>query len=169
MIEKKLTFILAMDKNNLIGSNNDLPWRLSADLKYFKEKTLDKTILMGRKTCESLPFVLPKRRNIVLTRNINFSRKGFETIHKLDSINDLDDEIMVIGGAIIYKLLMPYANKLLITKIHHQFKGDTHFEWDKEKWSLINEINNEANKSDRYDYSFLTYKRKESCINKVKN
>ena len=149
-----------MDEDNLIGNNNDLPWRLPADLKYFKEKTLNKTILMGRKTCESLPFVLPKRRNIVLTRNINFSRQGFEIIHKLDSINDLNDETMVIGGAMIYKLLMPYANRLLITKIHHKFSGDTYFEWKQKHWNLIQEQKNTADKSNHYDYSFLEYVRK---------
>ena len=147
-----------MDENNLIGNNNDLPWQLPADLKYFKTQTVNKTILMGRKTCESLPFVLPKRRNVVLTRNINFSRQGFEIIHKLDSINDLDDEIMVIGGAMIYKLLMPYANKLLITKIHQKFKGDTHFEWNKKDWKLTDRIDNKADDKNKYDYSFLTYR-----------
>ncbi len=159
MIKKKLTYILAMDENNLIGNNNDLPWRLPADLKYFKEKTLNKTILMGRKTCESLPFVLPKRRNIVLTRNINFSRQGFDIIHKLDSINDLDDEVMVIGGAMIYRILMPYAHKLLITKIHHQFEGDTHFEWKKKDWQLTNRVDHQADEQNKFNYSFLTYNR----------
>ena len=125
-----ITFMLAMDENNLIGNNNDLPWRLPADLKYFKEQTLNKTVLMGWKTCESLPFVLPKRKNIVLTRNIEFSRQGFDIIHKFDVLKDYDEELMVIGGGLIYKLLMPYASKLLITKIHHQFDGDTYFEWD---------------------------------------
>ncbi len=149
-----------MDEDNLIGNNNDLPWRLPADLKYFKEKTLNKTILMGRKTCESLPFVLPKRRNIVLTRNISFSRQGFEIIHKLDSINDLGDEIMVIGGAMVYKLLMPYANRLLITKIHHKFSGDTYFEWKQKQWKLIQEQKNTTDESNHYDYSFLEYFRK---------
>lgn len=160
MINKKLTFILAMDDNNLIGNNNDLPWRLPADLQYFKQKTLNKTILMGRRTCESLPFVLPKRHNIVLTRNIDFSRQGFDIIHKLDSINDLDDDSMVIGGAMIYKLLMPFAAKLLITKIHHQFKGDTHFDWDPCQWSLVKEQKHTADQSNDYDYSFLEYSRK---------
>ncbi len=159
MIKNNLTFILAMDENNLIGDNNDLPWKLPADLMYFKQKTLNKIILMGRKTCESLPFVLPKRRNVVLTRNINFSRQGFEIIYKLDSMNDLTDEIMVIGGAMIYKLLMPYANKLMITKIHHQFKGDTHFSWNEKDWKLIDTIYNQADETNKFDYSFLTYRR----------
>jgi len=154
---RKLTFILAMDKNNLIGSNNDLPWKLPADLKYFKEKTLNKTILMGRKTCESLPFSLPKRRNIVLTRNINFSREGFEIIHKLDSLKDLDNEVIVIGGAMIYKLLMPYANKILITKIHHEFSGDTYFEWDPKEWQLASCEQHKSDDKNQYDYDFLEF------------
>lgn len=153
----KLTFILAMDENNLIGSDNDLPWKLPADLQYFKQKTLNKTLLMGRKTCESLPFSLPKRRNIVLTRNIDFSRQGFEVIHKLDSIKDLDGEIIVIGGSMIYKLLMPYASKILITKIHHKFKGDTYFEWKPEKWQLVSTIKNKSDDKNLYNYDFLEY------------
>ncbi|MFK8011665.1 MAG: dihydrofolate reductase [Marinicellaceae bacterium] len=152
-----LTFILAMDKNNLIGSNNDLPWNLPADLKYFKQKTLNKTILMGRKTCQSLPFALPKRRNIVLTRNINFSRKGFEIIHKLDSLKDLSGEVMVIGGSIIYKLLMPYATKILITQIHHEFNGDTYFEWNKQDWQISSKQENKSDENNLYDFDFLEY------------
>jgi dihydrofolate reductase len=159
MISKNLTFILAMDENNLIGSENNLPWRLPADLNYFKQMTLNKTILMGRKTCESLPFVLPKRRNIVLTRNIEFSRQGFDIIHKIDVINDLKGDIIIIGGAMIYKLLMPYASKLLITKIHHQFKGDTYFEYDEKAWELNAKEEHKADEKNHYDYSFLEYTR----------
>lgn len=157
MENHKLTFILAMDKNNLIGSNNDLPWNLPADLKYFKKRTLNKTILMGRKTCESLPFSLPKRRNIVLTRNINFSRKDFEIIHKFDVLKDLKDEVMVIGGSMIYKLLMPYASKILITRIHHRFNGDTYFDWDPSNWQLTSEDKHKADEDNKYDYDFLEY------------
>lgn len=153
----KLTFILAMDKNNLIGSNNDLPWRLPADLKYFKQQTLNKTIIMGRKTCESLPFVLPKRRNIVLTRNVNFQREGFEMIHKLDNLKDLADEAFVIGGSMIYKLLMPQATKLLITKIHHEFSGDTYFDWISSRWRLKSRVDHSADENNLYNYSFLEY------------
>ncbi len=156
----KITYILAMDENRLIGSNNDLPWRLPADLQYFKQKTLNKTILMGRKTCQSLPFVLPKRRNIVLTRNTAFERKGFDVIHTLEDIQNMQNEIMVIGGAMIYKLLMPYANKLLITHIHHKFTGDTYFDWNPEQWLTSSEINHEADESNPYSYSFVEYTRK---------
>lgn len=157
-----LTFILAMDENNLIGSNNDLPWKLPADLQYFKQQTLNKTILMGRKTCESLPFSLPRRRNVVLTRNIGFSRQAFDIIHKLDSIKDLGDDIIVIGGAMIYKLLMPQATKLMITRIKHKFIGDTYFEWNRNDWNLTSEIKNHADGKNHYAYNFETYERKTS-------
>jgi len=157
---KNLTFILAMDENNLIGSNNDLPWKLPADLIYFKQKTLNKTILMGRKTCQSLPFMLPKRHNVVLTRNIDFSREGFDIIHKIDSIKELKGDIIVIGGAMIYKLLMPYASKLLITQIHSTFDGDTYFEYDKDAWQLEKQDDHFADEKNRYNYSFLEYTKK---------
>lgn len=156
----KFTFILAMDENNLIGKDNGLPWKLSADLKYFKQKTLNKPIIMGRKTCDSLPFALPNRRNIVITRNINFSRQGFEIINNLDELNHLTGEIMVIGGAIIYKLLMPLATKLLITKIHHKFKGDTYFQWQPNSWQLTSQVDNKADHKNQYNYSFLEYRPK---------
>ena len=159
-ITTNLTIIVAMDENNLIGKDNSLPWHLPADLKYFKQQTLNKTILMGRKTCESLPFVLPQRRNVVLTRNVEFTREGFEIIHKLDSINDYEGEVMIIGGAMIYKLLMPYVNKLLITKIHHQFDGDTHFEWSPDEWKLVSQIDCKADDKNLYNYSFMEYLRK---------
>ncbi|VAW35976.1 Dihydrofolate reductase [hydrothermal vent metagenome] len=153
----QLTFILAMDENNLIGNNNKLPWSLPADLRYFKQQTLHKTILMGRKTCESLPFVLPKRRNIVLTKNINFFRQDFEMVHKLDYIKDLEGEVMVIGGAMIYKLLMPWASKLLITIIHHEFQGDTYFEWNPDSWQVHKQQYYKADKNNPYNYSFMEY------------
>lgn len=146
-----------MDENNLIGKDNSLPWHLPADLKYFKQQTLNKTVLMGRKTCESLPFVLPNRRNVVLTRNVDFSRRGFEIIHTPDSLNEIGGEIMVMGGAMIYKLLMPMAEKLLITRIHHQFTGDTYFCWNPDDWNLTSEQHCLADEKNNYEYSFLQY------------
>jgi len=157
MPNQTITFILAMDENNLIGKENGLPWKLPADLKYFKKQTLHKTIVMGRKTCESLPFALPHRKNIVLTRNKNFSRKGFENIHDCNEILHGNNEIMVIGGSVIYQLLMPHAKKLLVTKIHHKFEGDTYFSWDSEKWIESKRIDCYKDEINEYDYSFITY------------
>lgn len=159
-IKTNLSIIVAMDENNLIGRDNSLPWHLPADLKYFKQQTLNKTILMGRKTCESLPYVLPQRRNVVLTRNVEFTREGFEIIHKLDGINDYEDEAMIIGGAMIYKLLMPYVKKLLITKIHHQFDGDTNFSWNPADWKIASQLDCQTDEKNLYNYSFMEYHRK---------
>lgn len=121
-----LTLIAAMDKNGLIGKDNQLPWHIPADLKFFKQQTLGKKVLMGRKTCESLPFPLPRRENIVLSRNKDFSKHGFTVITEIDD-NLLSDEIMVIGGSTIYELLMPLADTLILTRIDHEFEGDTYF------------------------------------------
>ena len=123
---KNITLIAAMDTNGLIGKNNRLPWHLPVDLKFFKQQTLGKTILMGRKTCESLPFPLPNRRNIVLSRNKVFSKPGFDIINNIDN-KILDDEVMVIGGSTLYELLMPQASHMILTRIDHEFEGDTYF------------------------------------------
>jgi dihydrofolate reductase len=121
-----VTLIAAMDKNGLIGKDNKLPWHIPIDLKFFKQQTSGKTVLMGRKTCESLPFPLPQRRNVVITRNKNFSKPGFEIIHEINQ-SILNDELMVIGGSTIYQLMMPFTDAMIITKINHEFIGDTYF------------------------------------------
>lgn len=121
-----LTLIAALDKNGLIGKDNQLPWHIPADLKFFKKQTLGKKVLMGRKTCESLPFPLPKRENIVLSRNNQFTKEGFTVISSIEHI-PADDEIMVIGGSTIYELLLPNATGMILTRIDHTFIGDTYF------------------------------------------
>lgn len=158
----KITLIAAMDENYLIGSENSLPWHLPADLKFFKQQTLGKCLLMGRKTCESLPFCLPKRRNVVLSRNANFSRAGFEVINSVETIDE--DEIMVIGGAKIYQLMLPFATHMIITKIHKAFSGDTYFptvNWD--QWQ-INQLTNNPVSTDNPDfaYDFIFYEKVDS-------
>ncbi len=151
----KITLIAVMDSNQLIGCDNDLPWRLSADLKFFKQQTNGKTLLMGRKTCESLPFPLPNRRNIVISRNTDFVREGFETINNLEAITHLDtDELMVIGGAKIYALMMNQATHIIITKINSKFEGDTYFpKTDWNQWQIQRVTNNPVS-ADNPDFSF---------------
>ena len=156
-----LTLIAAMDKNGLIGKDNQLPWHLPVDLKFFKKQTLGKKVLMGRKTCESLPFPLPNRENIVLSRNSDFTMKGFTVINKLDEAL-LQQEIMVIGGSTIYQLLMPKASAMILTRIDHEFKGDTYFpEIDWQNWDNIRTTYlpiSDTNKD--YNISFDFYQRK---------
>ncbi len=161
MKDKRITLIAAMDQNNLIGKGNSLPWNLPADLKFFKQQTVGKTILMGRKTCESLPFVLPQRRNVVLSRNKSFERDGFEVVHSLEML-DQETELMVIGGAKIYELMLSHATHLIITKIHDCFEGDTYFpdiDWSAWQVNRLTNIPISANNPD-VAYDFIYYKKK---------
>ena len=128
------TLIAAMDNNRLIGCNGDLPWRLPKDLQLFKKNTLGKKILMGRKTCDSLKGPLPGRDNYVLSRG-NYQRDGFIVINNPNYLDFVDEEIMVIGGAGIYKLFLEKANAMILTMIKDEFSGDTYFpDWDSHQW-----------------------------------
>ena len=128
-----LSIIVAISKNNVIGNDNKLIWHISEDLKRFKEITSGKTILMGRKTFESLPGILPNRKHIILTRDNNFTvdSNAVEIIHNFDELLNMysksEEEVFIIGGGEIYKQLLPHASKLYLTKINKDFNGDTHF------------------------------------------
>lgn len=156
-----LTLIAAMDKHGLIGKDNKLPWHLPADLKFFKQQTLGKTVLMGRKTCESLPFPLPNRTNIVLSRNVNYKKEGFKVINTIEEAL-LNEDVMVIGGNTLYKLLMPLASSMILTRINHEFEGDTYFpkvDWD--QWLKTRTTNLPISKSNPdYNIAFEFYQRK---------
>lgn len=125
-----ISLIVAHDKNHVIGYENDMPWHLPGDLQYFKEMTMGKPIIMGRKTFESIGRPLPGRRNIVITRNESYAAEGIETVSSLDAalalVKDVP-EIMIIGGAQIFEQSLALADKLYITLIDHEFKGDTYF------------------------------------------
>lgn len=128
-----LSLIVAVAQNNVIGKDNKLIWHISEDLKRFKEITSGNTIIMGRKTFESLPGVLPNRKHIIVTRDKNYkvNSDNVTIVHDLNSLIDqyknCDDEVFIIGGAEIYKQALPYADKLYLTKINNFFDGDTFF------------------------------------------
>lgn len=128
-----LSLIVAIANDNVIGKNNKLIWHISNDLKRFKQITSGKKMIMGRKTFESLPGVLPNREHIILTRDENYSVDSDQVTieHDFDSIIkkylDSKDEVFIIGGAEIYKQFLPYCNKLYLTKINNSFDGDTYF------------------------------------------
>lgn len=125
-----MKMIVAADKNWGIGKDNKLLCHLPGDLKFFKEKTLGKTVVMGRKTLESLPGgkPLPSRKNVVLTNNPGFSKEGCEVVHDIAEILALDacEDLMVMGGASVYELLLPYCEVCYVTKIDKAFDADTH-------------------------------------------
>lgn len=114
---RKIAFVVAMDKNRAIGRAGALPWHLPDDLKRFRALTLGKTVLMGRKTYQSIGRPLPKRRNVVLTRDPAFAAEGVEVVHTLEDALKLDDELMVIGGGEIYTLFLPLATHLHLTLV----------------------------------------------------
>ena len=161
-----LSIIVAVAKNNVIGKDNKLLWHLSEDLKRFKRLTMNKNIIMGRKTFESLGRVLPNRKHIILCNDMNLIIND-ENVLVLDDISKLDnyinskDENFVIGGATIYKLLMPYVRKLYVTHIDEDFEGDVYFpEIDLNIWKKISEEDGVTNEENPYSYKYVTYIRK---------
>jgi dihydrofolate reductase len=158
-----LSLIVAMDDNRLIGSNNNLPWQLPADLAYFKRTTMGKPIIMGRKTYASIGRPLPGRRNIVITRDSGFSAAGCEITDGIQTALSLcsdADEVMLIGGASLYQQTIDRASQLYITRIHHSFEGDTWFpEFDLKLWKQETREDFDADHSNPYAYSFIKFVR----------
>lgn len=162
-----ISLLLAMDRNHVIGLNNDLPWRLPKDLRFFKEKTTGNTIIMGRKTYESMGGALPNRRNVVITSSENPFPENVHVIRNLESIREWDkespnEEVFVIGGGNIFKQILPFADRMYITWIDQDFDGDTYFpEFSEVDWSLTSKVKGEKNETNPYDYYFLQYDRKQ--------
>lgn len=153
-----IQFIVAYDRNRVIGKDNDLPWRLPADLAYFKQITMGSTIVMGRKTFESIGKPLPGRRNVILTNQKDYKVGGCEVIHSIDEIQKWDEDCFVIGGASIFEQAMPIVDRLFITYIDEEFDGDTFFpRIDLSNWSLISEEKGPKNEKNPYDYYFQVY------------
>jgi len=159
----RLSIVVAMDDNRLIGSKNQLPWHLPADLAYFKKLTTGKSILMGRKTYDSIGRPLPNRRNIVITRNANISIPGCEVVSSIDYALELtkeDPEVMVIGGASLCEQLLPKVNRLYITKIDGEFEGDVFFpKYDDFDWLEVSCESHPKDNSNAYSYKFIVLDR----------
>ena len=161
-----LSIIVAKSRNNVIGNNNTMLWKLPDDLKRFKEKTTGHVIIMGRKTFESLGGVLPNRTHIVLTHDTTYSVdnenvKIVNDINKLESYINSEEENFVIGGAIVYRQLMSKADKMYITRIYEKFDGDTYFPViDENEWTMTKKIAGIKDEKNVYDYDFITYIRK---------
>ena len=158
-----LSIIVAKAKNNAIGKDNKLIWHLPEDLKRFKELTTGKTIIMGRKTFESLGRVLPNRKHIVITRNkdLKIQNEMVECItdtKELEQYINSKEELFVIGGATIYKMLMPYTKKMYITKIDEEFEADTYFPViDEKEWKVENREKGKKDEKNPYEYEYITY------------
>ena len=156
-----LSIIVALSSNRVIGVNNTLPWHLSEDLKHIKSLTTGHTIIMGRKTYESIGRPLPNRRNIVISRNSNTSYEGVEVVHSLEdafSISTNDKEVFVIGGSNIYEQALSFVDQLYITEIKKSFLGDAFFpEINKQIWIEYSRDDHITN--DGLEFSFVKYQK----------
>lgn len=158
----KISLIAAMCDNRIIGKDNTMPWHLPADFAWFKKQTLNKPVIMGRKTLLSIGRALPKRRNIVLTQDRQFSFDGVDVANSIDTALELvadQPEIMVIGGGTLYKALLPKSHRLYLTFIDASLEGDTSFpDWGTD-WQIIHESKHQADEKNAYDMRFLIMER----------
>jgi len=159
-----LSIIVAYDEHYGIGINNALAWHVSEDLIRFKQITTGHTIIMGRKTYESIGRPLPNRRNIVLTRQSDWHPEGIEIVHNLSDAVQLAgaDQAFIIGGAQIYAQALPLCKTLLVTEIHHDAHCDAFFPvLDKSSWREVDRVTRHSEKNG-FDYAFVTYQKIQS-------
>lgn len=165
----KVSLIVAVADNNVIGKDNDLIWRLPNDMKFFKETTLGHHVIMGRKNFESIPEKyrpLAGRTNIIISRQSDYSAEGCIVVNSLNKALEIakqenDNEPFIIGGGQIYAMALKQnlIDKIYLTKVHHVFEGDTFFPELTKEWKQINNISQKADPRHAYDYSFLTFEK----------
>ena len=160
----RLSIVVAMDDNHLIGKDNGLPWHLPADLAFFKEITMGHSILMGRKTYDSIGKPLPNRRNIVITRNSEIAITGCEVVDSIEkalSITKDEKEVKIIGGANLFEQLLPDVSKLYITHVEGKFEGDTYFPYyDENDWLEVSRESHKPDVKNKHAYHFIILKKK---------
>ena len=161
-----LSMISAVAENRVIGNKNALPWHLQADFKYFKETTLNKTIVMGLNTFKSIgDKPLPDRKNIILNNDVNYiAPEGCLLAHSIEELLEMtknEPEVMICGGASVYKQFLPLAQRLYLTYIHESFEGDTYFpEVNMEEWKEVKRTDFKADEKNKFDYSFVILEKK---------
>ena len=158
-----LSIIVACTENNVIGRDNDMPWHLPADLKHFKSLTTGNPIIMGRKTYESIGRPLPKRRNLIITRNASYTAEGIEIYQSLEQAVEncqQERESFIIGGGQIYNCALEMADRIYLTRIHTEIDGDTFFpELKMDKWKLVDDQFVHRDDKNEHDMSFQTYEK----------
>ncbi len=167
----RLSILVAMAKNRVIGKNNALPWHLSADLKHFKALTMGHPIIMGRKTYESIGRPLPGRTNIIMTQQKSYQVAGAITVNSIDDALKVcqkgvggNSEVFLIGGAALYRKTLGLCHRIYVTEIYQDFDGDTFFpEFDMEEWQ---EISREKHflEDDKLEYHFVILDHKTRCL-----
>lgn len=158
-----ISMIVAADENNTIGKNNELIWHLPDDLKFFKKMTSGHAIIMGRRTFESVGKPLPKRVNIIITRDANYTQDGCVVVNSLEDAlkeaSKTDENPFIVGGEQIYRLALPIADTVYLTRIHHKFEGDRHFPELGEEWKEVESISHSIDDKHKYAFTFNTYEK----------
>lgn len=157
-----IAIIVAMDENQLIGANNDLPWHLPADLQRVKQLTTGHAIILGRKNYESIGRPLPNRHNIVVSRNPDFDAPGCTVVSSIQEAIDAaaGADVFIFGGAGIYEQMYDLAETMYVTLIHHRFEGDTYFpDYDHDDWDEVEHLDFKPDEKNPYPYSFVTLQR----------
>jgi dihydrofolate reductase len=159
-----LSLIVAVSRNNVIGSEGALPWHLPDDLGHFKRLTTGKPVIMGRRTFESIGRPLPDRRNIVMTRQANYAAEGCEVVSSMNEALELvhgTDEVMIIGGGLVYRDFLSHADRIYLTRVQADVEGDTHFpEIDEAAWQLVRSQHHAADDRHVYEFDLLVFERR---------
>mgnify|MGYP001550207048 CR=1 FL=1 len=169
-----ISLIVAVSENNVIGRDNDLPWHLPDDMKFFREKTRGHPIILGRKNYESIGRPLPGRRNIVVSRDSSLKIEGCEVVGSVEEAMELAsegeaDEVFVIGGGQIYKQAFKLADRIYLTRVHAEIEGDVFFpEIDPEEWELVSQKDHEVDEQHAYGFTFEEYRRRNEEVGKRK-
>ena len=163
------SLVVAVAENRVIGRNNQLPWRIPEDLKFFKRATMGKPIIMGRRTYESIGKPLPGRTNIVVTRSADYEAEGVKVVNSLTKAMMLSKEVgeeqwvgevAIIGGAEIFRESLDFADRIYLTEVHAEVEGDVYFpEYDKSAWEEVSRQDFKAEGDNPYDYSFVVLQR----------
>jgi dihydrofolate reductase len=163
----KISLIVALASNHVIGKDNTMPWHLPEDLRYFKRITLNKPVVMGRNTFESIGKPLPQRSNIIISRNTSYQPAGVTVVHSLEEalqkgqemlrwLDPGNNELMIIGGAQIYDQALPLAVRLYLTEVHAELEGDAFFPaFNRKEWHEVAREDHAACERNPLDYSFI--------------
>jgi len=164
IVTPRVTLIVAVADNGVIGRDNTLPWHLPEDLKRFKRITMGKPIVMGRKTFESIGKPLPGRLNIVVTRDVHYRREGVTVVHDVDAalrVAGTAEEVMVIGGSELFRLFLPRATHVHLTRVHGEIAGDVFWPaLDEKVWGVVGRENFAADERHAYAMTFESWERR---------
>lgn len=160
-----ISLILAVSENGVIGDStkpHGIPWDLPDDMKHFREVTRGKTVIMGSKTFELIGRPLPKRRNIVISRNLKYQAEGCEVAHSPEEALEMaknDGEVMIIGGSKVYEAFLPFADRIYLTQVHTNITGDASFVFDKSQWNERYKVAHSIDTNHKYAFDFITLER----------